>query len=255
MFAPGTLEAFGLYLVRTSALVLASPILGSSAGFAGYKIGVIGTLSLLLYSVSGEPFPHASPPVEYGLFVLREVLVGVFLAFVLQSVLVAVRVAGDLVGNEMGFNMAAIVDPASGIRTPLISRTYEVLFFLGILGLNGHHWLLRALAESFERAPVGRLPEGGGMLSVVLAVFGELFAAGITFAAPIMILLALVSLLLGLLTRTVPHLNVLEFGFSVRIVAALVAMCLFAPLINPTLERFLAFLVDGLAASLDELGI
>ena len=73
MLPPGTIEAFGLFLVRTSALVLGAPIIGSGAMFSGYKVALIGALSVLLFSVSGSPIEGPVGPVQYALFMLREV--------------------------------------------------------------------------------------------------------------------------------------------------------------------------------------
>ena len=157
MLAPGLLEALGLYLARTGALVLASPLLGTGASFAGYKVGLIAVLAFLLYAVGGEPLATAPEPLEYAVLVMREIVIGLTLAFVLQAVVLAVRVASELIGHEMAFTMSKIVDPASGVSIPLIGHVYELLFFLGLLAVDGHHWVLRALARSYERAPVGEL--------------------------------------------------------------------------------------------------
>jgi flagellar biosynthetic protein FliR len=250
LLQPGTLEAFGLYLVRTSALVMASPLLGTGAGFGGYRIGLIAATSLLLYAVSGHPLPEAPLPIEYALLVLREVLIGVFLGFVLHVVMLAVRVAGELIGHEMTFNMAQLVDPATGLNTPLITRMYEAFFFLGLLAVDGHHWLLRALADSFGRAPIGSMELDVGALEVVLRLFTELFTAGITFAAPVMVLLALTSLMIGLLSRAVPQINVMDAGFTLRIVVGLLALLVFVPFLAPALGALYGRLETGLDAAL-----
>lgn len=243
---PGTLEAFGLYLVRTSALVLPSPVLGLAAGFQGFKIALIFATAFLAFAATGEPLPPETSPIALGVLALREILIGFFLAFLLQLAVLTVRVAGAMIGHEMGFAMAQQVDPESGIQVPLVTRIYENLFLLGIFLVDGHHWLLRALAQSFERAPVGVMSLEPGMLHGVKTMFAEMFAAGISFAAPVMVLLVLVSILIGLLSRAVPQLNVLEVGFSVRIGLSLFAMMLFAPLVTPALEGIYGTLADAL---------
>ncbi len=252
MLPPGTIEAFGLYLVRTSAMVLAAPLLGTGATFSGYKVGLVALISFLLFSISGSPLTESVLPIEYGIFVMREILIGLFLAFTLQVVVLAARIGGDLIGHEMAFNMSNVVDPVSGVSTPLIASMYEMFFFLGVLALNGHHWLVRALAESYERAPVGSIHFEAGLPAVALGMFVQLFSAGITFAAPILVLLMVVSLLIGLLSRTVPQLNVMEFGFNIRIAMALVAMLAFVPFLSPAItwlmERFMLWLETGLDA-------
>ncbi len=251
MFDADTLTAFGLYLVRVSSLVLFAPVLGTGAVFSGYRTGLIIALSLMLYATGDSSTVADVGAVEFALFALREFMIGTFLAFVLHAVVIAVRVGGDLIGHEMGFAMAAIVDPASGIRTPLVAHMYEVFFYLGFLASDGHHWLIRALNDSFKRAPIGQLPREQGMTSLVVQSFGELFAAGLTLGAPVLVLLSLVSVLIGILARIVPQLNVLEFGFSLRIAVAIFAMFMFTPLLGTTLDILMGELTSWLDKALE----
>lgn len=250
---PGTLEAFGLFMVRTSALVLASPLLGTGSTFSGYKLGLIGVLSALLYSLAGFPTVPGIDVIALGILGVRELLIGLVLAFCVHAAVLATRVAGELVGHEMVFNMASVVDPASGQSTPLISHIYELMFLLALLALDGHHWIVRALAESYERAPIAAMQLSDALPGVALEQFTQMFAAGMTLAAPLLVLLMMISLVLGLLTRAVPQINVLEFGFSLRIGGGLLGMFLFAPMLAPALDRLLGRLMDGLGQTLDAL--
>lgn len=248
-----TLEVFGLVLARTSALVLSAPLLGSGTGFSGFKVVLILGVTAALVPVVAEPIGPVAP-LAYGLMLLHEVLVGLFLGFLLQLAVLVVRVSGQLIGQEMGFLVARQVDPVTGVDTPLITSLYETLFVLALLSLDGHHWLLRSLGSSFERAPVGELALGGSVVATIQAMFGEMFRAGIVFAAPVMVFLMLVSILIGLLSRAVAHLNVLEVGFSLRVVMALGGMCLFAPLLEPAMEGLQYELVRWLDRGVDALG-
>ncbi len=252
--APGSLEAFGLYLVRSSALILATPLFGMGTSFSGYKVALIAALAYLSYSVSGVPLAADLSPLHYGLFLLREVVIGLALAFSLHCVLLAVKVGAELIGHEMAFTMSSVVDPATGTSISTISQFYELLFFLAMLSVGGHHWILRALAESYERAPVGAITLEGGVASAALSAVAELFAAGLTFVAPVLVLLAIVTALIGLLARAVPQLNMMEFGFNLRILGGLCGMLLFAPMLEPALGSLLDQLMLGLEAGLDALG-
>jgi len=248
------IETFGLYLLRTSALVLAAPLLGSGTGFSGYKIALILAVAIVVFMSTGELLAQPAGAVEYGMMGLHELLVGFFLAFSLQVVVLAVRVAGELVGTEMAFNMASIVDPNTGTNTPLLTQVYEMVFFLGLLSVNGHHWLLRSLASSFERAPIGGLGAHQGMVEIVVDLFARLFSAGIVFAAPILVLLTLVSVLIGFLSRVVPQVNVMEVGFNIRVAVGLLAIFLFSPFLAPAMNVLFEQLMGGLNRSLDALG-
>ena len=249
--AAATLAAFALVLARTSALVISTPVLGFGTGFAGYRVGLIFCLSLIMYLTTGVPV-SALEPLLLGAMALREVLIGIFLGLSLHLVLLAVRVAGELIGQEMGFLVARQVDPTSGVASSLVTSLYENVFLLAMLALNGHHWLLRSLEHSFELAPVGRLTLSARLAPTAQAMFAEMFRAGIVFAAPVLVFLLLVSLLIGLLSRAVPSLNVMEVGFTLRLLVALSALFLFAPLLEPAMralhQDFLRWLERGLAA-------
>jgi flagellar biosynthetic protein FliR len=251
---PGTLEAFGLFLVRSSALVLSAPVLGTTTGFSGYKVALVFCVAFLLYGVHGAPLAEVPLPIEFACLVLREVLIGLALSFSLHAVMLALRVGGELVGHEMGFNMASIVDPVSGMHTPVITQVYETFFILGLLMIDGHHLLLRGLASSFERAPVGVMSIGQSIPWLIERLFSQMFTAGITFAAPVLVLLMVASLLLAFLARAVPTLNINEVGFTARIAIGLGAMLVFAPLLAPALENLYGYLEQGMDAVLDEVG-
>jgi flagellar biosynthetic protein FliR len=246
-----TVAGFGLVLVRTGALVMSSPVLGQGTGFTGFRLALIVFLTFLLFAATGSPACDA-PPVELGLMALRETLIGTFLGFLLQLVILALRVAGELVGQEMGFLVARQIDPTNGISSTLITNLYENTFVLVLLALDGHHWLLRSLSRSFALAPVGHLTLSERIAPTAEAMFSEMFRAGIVFAAPVLVFLLIVSLLIGLLSRAVPALNVMDLGFTLRVLVALVALFMFAPLLDPAMralhQDLLRWLERGLAA-------
>ncbi len=242
---PGTIEAFGLFTTRTSAMVLFAPIFASALPFSGARVGTIAVLSISAFCAAGPPACAEAGPILFGVMALRELAIGMALAFVLQAAVLAARTAGELVGQEMAFNMATVVDP-QGQSSPLITQLYEGLFLLGLFALDGHHLLVRGLYESFERAPVGGVGLPPGLAQAAVKLVADMFAAGLSFAAPVLVVLFLVSILIGLLARAVPHVNVLEVGFTLRIAVALVAMLAFAPLLAPGMEQLHAALASGL---------
>jgi flagellar biosynthetic protein FliR len=153
----------------------------------------------------------------------------------------------------MGFNMATLVDPSTGVHKPVVTQVYEAFFFIGLLAVDGHHMLLRALESSFARAPIGAVAWNGELAWLAVGTFKQMFSAGITFAAPVMVLLAMVSILTGLLARAVPHLNIQDLGFVARIAIGLVAMLIFAPFLAPALDGLYTHLMHALDAGLDAL--
>ena len=120
--------------------------------------------------------------------------------------------------------------------------------------MDGHHGLLRSLGKTFERAPIGRADFSAAMPEFIGDLLAQLFNVGMTFAAPVLITLALVTLLNGLLARAVPQLNILELSFTLRVTFALLALFIFAPTIAPALNILFEKLDSSLESSLIVIG-
>lgn len=251
----GLIEGAALCLTRCGALLLTAPLIGSGAQFYGYKVALVTSVSAVLYMAQGLPLVETTSAVHFGLLLLREMVLGFGLAFILHLTLLGLRIGSEMVGNEMAFSMASAVDPSSGEALPLLSKMNETLFFLALLAVDGHQWLIRALAESYNRAPVGELDFGGALPSVIVHLFSEFFTAGIAFAAPVLVLLMMISVLIGLIARAVPQVNVLEMGFSLRVGGGLLALCILSPTLSTGMTSLLEHLMAGLEAGLDAIEV
>ena len=251
----GLIEGGALFLTRCGALLLTVPLLGTAAQFHGYKVALVASVAIALFMAQGMPMVETTSSVYFGVLLLREMVLGLGLAFVLHLALLGLRIGSEMVGNEMAFSMASAVDPSSGEALPLLSKMNETLFFLALLSVDGHQWLLRALAESFNRAPVGSMDFGGDLPAVVAHLFTEFFAAGIAFAAPILVMLMMISVLIGLISRAVPQVNVMEMGFSLRIGGGMIALCVLSPTLSTAMTSLLEQFMAGLEASLDAMEV
>lgn len=251
---PGSVEALGLYAARCGALILGAPLFGAPSGFATWRAAFVVMLAGVLYFAQGSPLATQPEPFEYAILIVRELGVGLALAFCLQGALLAVRTAGEVVTQEIGLGYAGLVDPSNGGSTSSVSMFYEVFFYLGLFLTDGHHVLLRALTVSFEGVPVGETSFALGAAESAVALIGPMIAAGIAFAAPVLGLLFATSLLIALLGRTIPQLNVNEIGFTMRTVIGLFALFLFAPTMSPALNGLYESLESALRDTVRSLG-
>lgn len=251
MFEAATIIAFACVLARTSAMVFVAPMFSAGPAFSGYKLAIVVSVSLCIYLALGAPPAGDVSMATVVLMLLRELFLGLFLGFLLHVVVLVVRVGGEMIGQEMGFMVARQADPVTGLQVPLITSIYDSLFLLSLFAMNGHHWLMRALTGSFERAPIGRLDFTKDTASLLLEQFTEMFGAGIVFAAPILIVLASITVMMGFLARMSPQLNVMELGFTLRVMLAMSAMALFAPLLEPSFEGLGKSFLSMLERALD----
>jgi flagellar biosynthesis protein FliR len=215
-------ERFVLLLVRPGMLVMIAPGIGGAHIPAPVKVGLTVLLALgLLPSVT---VPRELPELSLALVIGREAAIGLSLAFVLRALIAGAEFAGHLSGQQIGFSYGATIDPQSGVRNNMLAILYGSLATLGFLGINGHHQLLRALAQSYSGLPIGIGHVNESIVSSVRDIFALVFIVGARLAAPIVVVLLIVELAVGLISRSSPALSFMVIGYPIRIVVGLMLL-------------------------------
>jgi flagellar biosynthetic protein FliR len=209
---------FALLLLRPGMVVMLAP------GLGGRQIPAMAKVALTVMAAIALTPTVALPEVAssgLAVVILREILVGMSLAFVVQVLVAGAEFAGHLSSYQIGFSYGATIDPASGVRSTMLVSLYGMLATLAFLGVNGHHALLRALAQSYERVPIGAVQVDGSIVSAVTDMLAMLFVVGVRLAAPVLIVLLIVEVAIGLISRAAPSLNFMVIGYPVRIIVGL----------------------------------
>lgn len=212
-------ERFALLLVRPGMLILIAPGIGGQHIPAPVKIGM--TVLIALGLLPSVVVLRAVPEMSLALIVAREVVIGMSLAFVLRALIVGAEFAGHLTGQQIGFSYGATIDPQSGVRNNMLSVLYGSLATLGFLGINGHHSLLRALVQSYAGLPMGAGHVDASIVGSVREILGMVFVVGLRLAAPIVVVLLIVEIAVGLISRASPALTFMVIGYPIRLVVGL----------------------------------
>lgn len=176
---------------------------------------------------------------------LCEIAVGVILGFSLQLVFAAPLLAGEYISSTMGLGFAAMVDPQSGTSTPAISLLLSIYTTLAFLALDGHLFLIETIVRSYDILPVsGNIPFAD--LSKELFDFGWfVFVAGLGIALPVGVCIVAANLMIAMMTRSAPQMNIFSIGVPLTILIGLIAMTVFFPgladLIGHCIEDGVAF--------------
>lgn len=240
-------EARGLTLhaIRTLAVFAPLPIFGQGVSARFSKLGLGMVVAYLAY------VPRRAVFVDPGSDALAlvgaaggEILYGLLMGFSVKLALQVLRIAGDLVSQEMGLNLAFQFNPASGESTPLIGYLYESVGTVLFFALGVHHALLRALFASFDALPVGRTPEFERLLPAMLGFGSGMLEAAFRMAAPAFFALLLIGIVLAFLSKVAPQWHLIDAGYPLRAAVGLVLIGASAPVLLP--------LVDGLFARVRE---
>ncbi|MGH9311041.1 MAG: flagellar biosynthetic protein FliR [Vicinamibacterales bacterium] len=212
---------FGLLLVRPGMLVMVAPGFGGTYTPPHVKVGLT-----VLVAVALAPVVQLPQGGDIGLLlvVAREMAIGMSLALVTRALIAAAEFAGHLSGFQIGFSYGATVDPSTGVRNTMLATLYGLLAVLAFLGVNGHHALLRALADSYVGMPIGAGDLNESLLASVNRIFALVFTVGVRLAAPIVVVLLIVELGVGLIARTAPSLSMMVIGFPLRVALGLAVL-------------------------------
>ncbi len=237
----GQLEAMmGAFLwpfVRVLALIMSAPVLGHRSVPRRVKVGLAALVTILV--APGLPTP---PPIsEQGAFLIlaQQMLIGIALGFSMHVAFGAVQLAGDMIGLQMGLSFANFVDPQHSGQSPVLGMYLGLLATLIFLSIDGHLFLIQALAESFRLAPIGPEALWGNRWTGLVAWGGELFRIGLHLALPVLAAMLAVNIALGVLTRAAPQLNLFSIGFPISLIAGLAMLALLLPYLGGPIQTVL----------------
>jgi flagellar biosynthesis protein FliR len=178
------------------------------------------------------------------LMLLQQVLIGLSMGFAVRIVFVAIELAGELTGLQMGLNFAGFFDPATGGQTTAVSRFYGICVSWLFIVINGHLLMVAAVVKSFDAFPVG--PEPFAFLRAVQPqVWGaQIFSLGLWIALPMVAMLLFTNLVLGIISRVAQQLQVFAIGFPITVGVGLLGVMFTLPMLavpfTAALERMLA---------------
>lgn len=230
-------------MLRPGAAFFAAPITGSSQVPLQLRLVISLAIGIPAVQLSGLHLPPDGMLSAAGLFLaLGEIVIGLALGFAVQAGFAAALVAGETISNSMGLGFASMVNPTNGQSSSAVGQLLTMMATFLFLASDGHLLFARILVQSY-----GAFPPGG---SIPLQLFSELsklggliFAAGLAIALPVAAALVLVQLIMGVLSRSAPSLNLFSVGMPAAMVTGIILLAMTAPLMA---DAILAAIRQGL---------
>lgn len=241
------LQIFLMVSIRAAGMFVMAPILGDKAIPPMIKAGFAIILAIVLIPVASKV--AALPVVDSNwhllLFAIKEFLVGAVIGLFFTLLFVGVRMAGDIVGYQIGLMMANIMDPNTNTQHSLVSEFYYLVAVLIFLAIDGHHAIVAALADSFRLIPIGALASDGVLGEQLIRFTAHTFIIGLKVGAPVIVTLFMTSVTLGVVARTVPQMNIFLVGIPLKIIVGFAVMAVALPITKYVIHQSLNYLNDG----------
>ena len=219
------ITAMLLLATRIAATLLLTPVLHAMAMPATVRLLlVLGISCVLALPFASQSAVSVRDTGGWILALLREAAIGATLGLGILLAFAGLALAGRLVDVQVGFGLAQVFDPAVHARIPILSAVFGLLAALFFFLVDGHHALLRGLAYSVERFPIGGVGNPVQAAGAVVRQGAGLFTLGFALVAPIVLGLLLVECVLGVIARNLPQMNMLAIGIPAKILVGLFAL-------------------------------
>ncbi|WP_040948682.1 flagellar biosynthetic protein FliR [Gorillibacterium massiliense] len=220
---------FMLVLCRITAFFVVAPILSAKNVPNHFKIGLSVFLALLVV-----PTMNVTPvPLDgvYPLSIIKETLVGLILGFIAYLYFTIFQIAGSFADMQIGFSMANVIDPLTGVQSPVLGNLKFMIASLLFLAMNGHHALISGILSSYQWIPLNNdvfsQIYNGHVSEFLLHSLSSAFLLAFQLAAPLVVSLFLVDVGLGILARTAPQFNIFVVGIPIKLLVGLMLLLVF----------------------------
>ncbi|HMO74713.1 MAG TPA: flagellar biosynthetic protein FliR [Sphingopyxis sp.] len=239
------LQLWMLAMIRPGAAFIAAPVFGATNVPVQLRLVIALAVGVPTVAATGMTLPAEGLVSVPGFFlIIGEVVIGLAIGFVLQMGLAAALIGGEAISNAMGLGFAAMADPMSGRMSSAVGQFLSMLATAIFLAADGHLVLIGIIVDSY-----GALPPGGAFPSFDaiggIIRFGSLmFAAGLTIALPVGFVLILVQIIMGVIGRSAPALNLFAVGIPATLLAGVVLIGVATPAMAEGIARALSQALD-----------
>lgn len=237
------LPAFALVVFRLSGLMLTAPLLGSSVVPLRLRVAMTLVTAAMIF-----PLVRGQAPAQLSLSTVLiggvgELMIGILIGLSLAVLMMGAEVGGLIVGRQAGLALGNIFDPLQNQQASIVGQVYTICLTVIFLMVGGHRATMAALLDTYYTIPLLSFQFDETFVVLLVQMLGSAFILGIRLAGPVLVALFLVGTALGFLSRTMPQLNILTVGFTVR---AMVALGVAAAAISASDDLLVNAIRDGI---------
>lgn len=220
------LEYFLMILIRVTSFFYMAPFFSMSSTPNRVKIGLGVFISLLLYQTMNFEFPQYSTLYEYTFIILKESAVGFLIGLSAYICNTIIMFAGRIIDMEIGLSMATVFDYNTRSQASISGALYNNLIMILLIITDMHHFLLREIADTFKLIPVGGIKVGSQLYNTVIGFLSQYMIIGFRIVLPIFAVTLIVNVILALLAKVAPQMNMFVVGIQLKLIVGLVVIFL-----------------------------
>lgn len=224
-FSYGDLEIYLLIVVRLMTFIYVCPFFGGRQTPNLVKIGYGLLISVLLYGAVPYTPPDYNTVAGYAVIVLKEAMVGLLIGFAVTLCEQIAAFAGTVVDMQIGLSMVSMMDPATNQQVTITGSLYSQYLTMALIITGMYQYILKALVDSFTLVPInGAVINTDRMLQTMLNFMKGYIVIGFRICLPIFIITFMTNVVLGILAKVSPQMNMFSVGIQIKIIVGLMIM-------------------------------
>ncbi len=218
LFSNAEIIRFVIVLLRLSGIMLFAPFFNSQS----VPMQIRAAFALVAAFVLAPSLPLTSIPAEFGLSSIAgiaagEILSGVLIGLAAACIFTGFQLAGQIISFQLGFSLINQIDPQTNVEAPVFSFIQNYIGLLFFLLINGHHWFLLAINQSFGALPVGGVRIHEPVIEWLIYLSSQLFVIGLRIAGPVIAVTVIADVVIGIIGRAAPQIHIIIVGMPLKV--------------------------------------
>lgn len=232
-----------IIFARMLGFILLAPVFNRKEIPSIVKIGFVFILTITLTSV----LKPAQPPADNSmvLSIILNIAVGAMIGYMARLILVAIDAGADMINMQMGLSSAMVLDPSTQSQISILEKLFSVFAILLFIHLGGVYWLFQAFMRSFEIFPIyaTSIPLAKIVnMDYLIQMTSNVLYMGLQIASPILLATLGQDIILGIISKTAPQVNVFQLSFLFKpVLGAAIMIWILPMLVNIISDYFLSF--------------
>lgn len=252
-FSLYTFEYFLMILVRVASFISVAPFFGMNNTPRRVKIGLSGMIAIIVYQMILPKNPlEYSGVIEFAIIVLKEGITGLLIGFAANICNSIVLFSGKIIDMEIGLAMVDIFDPASNQQSAISGMFYNYFVMLLLIVTNMHHYILRALVDSYQVVPIsGTVFQWDSLLKTMTMYMTDLMVIGFRIVLPVFAVSMILNCILGVMAKVAPQMNMFAVGIQLKLLIGFAVMFVTIGLL-PSISNFISIEMKNMIVSVIE---
>ena len=253
-FSLANLEILILIVVRISCFVYIAPFFGNSASPGKVKIGFSVLVALLLYGMVDKTGIEYTGLFGYAIIVLKEGITGLLIGLAANICNSIILFSGNIIDMDIGLSMAQEFDPMTNSQVTITGNLYQYLLLLMMVVTNMHHYVLRALIDSYQVIPVnGQVFQWDSLAESMTTYMADSFVIAFRIVLPVFACMMILNCILGIMAKVAPQMNMFAVGMQMKVLLGLTVLFLTVMLLPgisdfvfKEMKRMIVSMIEGM---------